>query len=510
MSRSKKIVNNIVALAIKIVLTCIVQLVGTRIALSALGDEGFGLYNLLAGIIVLFSFLTGSLLISTQRYLSIAIGEQDDVKLNSIFNVSLLIHILLAVFVVLILCLLKNLLFSSILNISFQYIVVAKTVYDILLLSITITILSIPFSADINAREDMVFFAFTEIVSLFFKLLAAISLLYIEDNLLLVYTWLMLLAIFVGTILKVVWCLCKYKESKISFALMRNMKLFKEMIGFVSWNTLGSAAVVVRNQGVAVLFNIFFGTVVNAAYGIANQINSLVLSFASTITTVFTPRIVQSKGEKNEKRMLEIAIMSSKLSFLLSSAIALPVLIYLGEILSIWLHNIPPYTETFVFWVVISFLVQQLYPGINRAIYASGKIKFYQVTVAIFLISILPIGYLLLRSGFNVEWVLVLMFVMQILTLLATVYFANKECDLDIKNFYIGSVFKPCLLFIVFYFTIRGCNAILCQNDEPTLLCLSLSSFLYVLVYMSLFLLLILNSQEKNNILSVINKRNKE
>ena len=122
----------------------------------------------------------------------------------------------------------------------------------------------------------------------------------------------------------------------------------------------------------------------------------------------------------------------------------------------------------------------------------------------------LPIGYLLLRSGFNVEWVLVLMFVMQIFTLLATVYFANKECDLDIKNFYIGSVFKPCLLFIVFYFTIRGSNAILCQNDEPTLLCLSLSSFLYVLVYMSLFLLLILNSQEKNNILSVINKRNKE
>ncbi|MBQ2423602.1 MAG: hypothetical protein II262_02260, partial [Alistipes sp.] len=154
MGKPKKIFNNVVALAIKILLTCVVQLIGTRIALSALGDEGFGLYNLLAGIIVLFSFLTGSLLISTQRYLSIAIGEQDDAKLNSIFNVSLLIHILLTVFVVLFLYLLKSILFSHILNISPQYITVAKTVYDILLLSITITILSIPFSANINARED--------------------------------------------------------------------------------------------------------------------------------------------------------------------------------------------------------------------------------------------------------------------------------------------------------------------------------------------------------------------
>ena len=151
-----------------------------------------------------------------------------------------------------------------------------------------------------------------------------------------------------------------------------------------------------------------------------------------------------------------------------------------------------------------------MYPGINRAIYASGKIKSYQITVAIFLISILPIGYLLLNLDFNVEWVLVLMFLMQIFTLIATIYYAKKECGLNIKDFYVNSVIKPGLLFLLVYFTMRGSIVILSQNDETTLLNLLLYSLLFALVYISLFLLLVLSKQEKNYFAIAIKKIRKK
>ena len=442
MNHSNKLVRNTIALSVKMVITCIVQLIGTRIALSALGTEGFGLYNLLAGIIVLFSFLTGSLLISTQRFLSYAIGEGNNEKLNTIFNVSFGIHLIFSLFILILFLLIKQILFQTILNISDDYLVTAKVMYNIIVISTSITILSIPYSALMNAHEDMVAFAFIEILSLVIKLLAAISLLYISGNLLIIYTIVMSFAIVLSAFLKYLWCIVKYKESKLSLHLIKNKSLFTEMIGFVGWNTFGSAAVVVRNQGIAVLLNVFFGTVINAAYGIANQINSLVLSFATTLTTVFTPTIVQSKGQGNNEKMLKVAILSSKLSFLISSLIAIPILIYLEEILILWLKEIPDYTERFVVWIVLAFLIQQTYPGINRAIYAVGEIKSYQKSVSLILISIIPIGFILLKMNIDVVWVMITMFILQIFTLLSTIYYASKYCNLNGLDFLIKSVIK--------------------------------------------------------------------
>lgn len=495
MEHSKKIVYNTFALSIKIVLTCIVQLVATRIALSALGQEAFGLYNLLAGIIVLFTFLTGALMISTQRYLSIAIGEKNNQKLKQVFNVSLLIHFFIAIFIFLFLLLVKPFLFNSFLNIGDDYVDTAKVMYNMLLLSVFVTIITIPYSANINAREDMVFFAVSEIISLLFKLWAAISLLLIKGDLLLIYTIFMVLAVFVGAITKISWCMIKYDESKISILLMKNRILFKEMIGFVSWNTLGTAAVVIRNQGVAILLNIFYGTVINAAYGIANQVNSLVLSFATTLTTVFTPSIVQQKGAGNEQRMIELATLSSKLSFGLSSLMALPILIYLDDILLLWLKDIPIYTESFVFWIILIFLIQQLYPGINRAIYAVGRIKAYQISISILLMFILPIGYYLLKQDYNVIYILVVMFILQIACLISTVYYASKECNLNSVYFYIHSVFKPCIVFFltlfVFYFYDK------CIHEVESIWIVIVYSIFYDLIYGALYYMIVLSSEER-------------
>lgn len=495
-----------VALSIKIVATCVVQLVGTRIALTALGDDGFGLYNLLAGIIVLFTFLTGSLLISTQRYLSIAIGEGDDGKLCSIFNVSLLVHAIFAIGIFVSLFALKTLLFTAVLNINEGFKESASVMYNIIALSTSFTILSIPYAALMNAHEDMVVFAGTEVISLVVKLFAAISLLFVHWDLLLTYTSLMCFSVILNATLKYWWCDVKYLESRIDVHLMKNKPLLREMISFVSWNALGSAAVVVRNQGVAVLLNVFYGTAINAAYGIANQVNSLVLSFATTLTTVFTPSIVQSRGEGNNKRMLDLAVFSSKLSFFVSSLIALPILVYLSDILVVWLKDVPLYTSEFVFWIVLAFLVQQLYPGINRAIYAVGQIRAYQIWTAIILVSIIPIGYVVLKLGFDVLSIMIMLFVLQVLTLFATVYYAKKNCGLDVHTYIVDSIIKPCVLFITVYAVFNYFNLHIYQVQINHFILWTLMNVLMCLIYTSLYYFVVLNKTEQHQMYSLISR----
>lgn len=502
MIHSHKILLNSVALSVRILVATVVTLLSTRIALSALGADSFGLFNLIAGVVVLLSFLNGALMISTQRFLSIAIGEDNSNQLSDIFNVSLLIHLLFAIIVALLLKGVQPLLFDGFLDIPGNLVAEAYRVYDVMILSSSLTILSIPYSAMMNAREDMVFFAFSEILMLGFRLLAAVVLLYIDDNLLLVYTWLMLFSIVVGLGSKCFWCRIKYSEAKILVRNMKNKQLFREMLGFVGWNTMGSAAVLVRNQGVAIVLNVFFGTVINAAYGIANQVNSLVLSLSSTLTTVFTPSIIQSKGEGNYEKMLFVAVFASKMSFFLSSVISLPLVLYMPEVLDIWLKEVPPYTVEFCRLIVLSFVILQFYPGLNRAIYATGNIKWYQIAISIILTAIIPIGYWLFYLGFTPDSILVIMLMSQVLTLVATIYFAKKYVGLNVKEFIFRAVFLSVLSYLFCFILVFVVDKYLYSPVEW--LGLLSYSCLTMLLYSVLYFYFVFKFKEREIILTLI------
>ena len=287
------------------------------------------------------------------------------------------------------------------------------------------------------------------------------------------------------------------------------------MFGFVGWNTLGSTAVVVRNQGVALVLNVFFGTVVNTAYGIANQVNSLVLSFASTLTTVFSPIIIKAKGEGNEEKMRSTAIFSSKLSFLLSSMMALPILVFLEPILKIWLGEYPTNTYEFCYFIILSFLVLQLYPGINRAIYATGKIKGYQIAISIILVSIIPIGILMFRFGFPTYSIILVMLISQIGTLFSTIYYGVKHCHFTYKNLIVNTVFRPILVFIIvlliscFFKAITMTN-IIHESVGTMTVWLVLGCCVIEVLYVPSYYFFVLNKTEKsliNNLTRILNEK---
>lgn len=503
MRQSYKVLINTGSLYLKIIINALVTLISTRIALQALGVDSYGLYNLIAGVITLLAFFNGALMVSSQRFLSIAMGEKDGKKLSDVFKISFVVHLLLAFIVAFVFKALQPLLFNGFLNIEPEMIGVAKRVFDIMIISSFVTIFTIPYNAAINAREELWFFSISEAIVSVLKLGAAIYLLYAVTDLLLTYTLLMLLAITIGGLIKYLWCVWRYPECRIKLRRGLDKGLFKEMFGFAGWNTLGSLTMVVRNQGVAVVLNIFFGTVVNAAYGVANQLNALVITFAGTLTTVFTPMIVKAKGEGNNDKMLFISVFSSKMSFFLSSIIALPVLVFTPFILELWLKEVPPYTIEFCQIIIISFLVMQLYPGITRALYAEGNIKWYQIVISILLVSILPVGYLLFYLEFPPVSIFFIVVIAQIFTLIVTVYFAKQKVDLDLKNFFVYSVVYPSLLFTaitICSFLFR--NMIDISNIFMEFMTVTL---LFVGLYFVLYYKLILTTEESDLLKKVYN-----
>lgn len=496
MRQSYKVLVNTGSLYLKIITSAVVTLVSTRIALQELGVDSYGLYNLIAGVISLLSFVNGALMVSAQRFLSFAMGEKDDKKLFEIFKISFIVHLILALSVAFLLKILQPFLFNGFLNIKPEMIEVAKRVFNIMIFSSFVTIFTIPYNAAINAREEMWFFSISEVIVALLKLVAAVYLLYATTDLLLTYTALMLFAIVVGGIIKYLWCIWRYPECHIKLKGSFDKNLFREMFGFSGWNTLGALSMVARNQGVAVVLNIFFGTVVNAAYGVANQLNALVITFASTLTSVFTPMIVKAKGEGNNEKMLFVSIFSSKISFMLSSILAIPALLFTPFILNLWLKEVPQYTIEFSQIIILSFLITQIFPGITRALYAEGNIKWYQIVISILLVSILPIGFVFFSYGLSPISIFLILIVAQVFTLIATVYFAGKIVSLNISKFYLSSVIFPCLLFIGTFLTGWLMKRVLTITN-CFIEFIMISSCL-IFLYIPLYYKLIFNSEESN------------
>lgn len=478
-----RILLNTIAVYIKIIINTVITLISTRIVLQCLGVNDFGLYNLISGVVVLLSFLNGALMVSTQRYLSIAIGEKNNDKLSLYFNASLSIHAILAISLILVLFLLQPLLINYVLNIPEESNATAHIIYEIMVVSSALTLLQVPYSAAMNAHEDIYVWAITEALNCLLRLGAAVVLLFISSYKLEIYTALVFVALMISAGIKFVWCRTKYFETKLDILKMKNRAMIKEMFGFVGWNTLGSSAVLVRNQGVAILLNMFYGTIINAAYGIANQVNGLVMTLASTITTVFSPSIMQARGAGDNEKMIRVAILSSKISFLISSVTALPLLILMSQILHIWLGEVPQHTIEFCSLSLYVFMIMQLTAGLNRVIYAVGKIKWYQISISLILFSIIPVGYILFKMGFAVETIFYVMIVGQVFTLIANMYYSYKYVKYNIIKFSLQSVLLPFAIFLVLEKCASGYISMIEINTLNQIIIVVISMMVYVLAY---------------------------
>ena len=441
MDIKKRVVINSLVLYAKIIVSMALTLVSVPLILKAMGASDYGLYNLIAGVVGMLTFLNNSLTVSSQRYMSVSMGSGDNNRINLVYNTSFYLHLLLGIVVVLLLE--TGSFFIGLLNIEPDRLWCAQIIYQFLILTLFLRIVSVPFDALINAYEDMIAFAAIELLDSLLLLVVAISIKYIPYDKLIYYGLSVCLVALINILLKWIWCRLKYKKYRINIIAYKKILLTKEMSSFAGWNLFGGLAMIGRNQGVAVIINLFLGTVANAAYGIANQINGALSSFSGTFQRAINPQLMKSEGMNNRDRLLRISNITAKYSVLALGFLAIPLIIVMPEVLQIWLKDdIPVNTMELSRCVLIMTIIYQYSQGIMSAIQAAGDIKRYQITMGIIILFNLPLSYFVLSIGLPVYYVTIGFIVLEFVSLIVRVKMAKALIQMPVKDF-VTNVIKP-------------------------------------------------------------------
>jgi len=503
---NKRIASNAIALYLKMMYTIAVALFTTRIVLSALGAADYGIYTLVAGVVALLTFLNVSMTVATQRFMSIAMGQGDKAKVKKIFETSVCLHLLIGFLVVIGLEIASPFLFNGFLNIASSRIYEAKIVYQLMIVSPFFTINAVPYDAAINANEEMWVDSILGGVENTLKLGIAIFLIYTTSDKLVMYSLLTAGVIIIARIIKSFYCRKRYHECKISRMPWKgvDMSLVKEMGAFAGWNTIGALVFVGRNQLISVILNLFYGTVINAAYGIANQINAQVAAFSSTLLKAINPQIAKSEGAGDRKRMLQMADYSTKLSFFIFVLILVPLFVEMPYALGLWLKNVPEFAVIFCRLLLFSTLLMQLSNGLMLSIQSLGNLKSYTLLVnSIYALNI-PIAYIILHFGFKPYSVVGSMIVIEIVALLTRSIVASRLIiEFDLLYFLKNVVFKLVILVLL----VLLITYYLGESLDTGLFRLSLVTMVSGCLSIVLFYLFVMNSSERDKIKTIILKK---
>jgi len=359
--------------------------------------EDYGIYNVVGGVVAMFSFLTGMFTSATQRFLNYEMGLGNRKRLNEIFSMSITLNAMIAVLIVLVSEIVGLWFINHKLVIPGDRLTAAHWVFQFSLLAMAVTIISTPYNAVIIARERMSAFAYISVVECLLKLGVAYVIAYYGGDKLILYGVLLLLVAIIVRIIYSVYCRKKFEECCYKFYW--DKVLFREMGTFAGWNMYGNFAFVMVTQGVNMLLNMFFGPVVNASRAIAVQVQSAIQGFATNFTMAINPQIVQSYAQEKREEMYRYVFWGSKFSFFLLLILIIPVLLETEFLLKIWLRQVPDYSVVFVRLILIQTLLWILHVPLHSAIHASGKMKKYQLTTGTFSLLSLPLAYVILRLG---------------------------------------------------------------------------------------------------------------
>ena len=450
--KAERVAFNTIILYVKLLVKLGISLFSTRLVLNALGATDFGIFNLIAGVIAMLSFLNGAMTASTQRYLSFYQGLNDFEIQKKIFTNSWILHIALGAFIVILLWAISSFLFDDFLNIPTDRIPAAKAIYYFMSISVFFTIVSVPFTATLNAHENMLWIANVNIIEVFLNLAIALSLTrFIQAERLTMFGVLTAVVSLIVFLFYAVFCLKKYKECNIK-KYKADKHLIKELSGFAGWNLFGALCGIGRTQGLAIILNVFFGAIVNAAYGIAVQV-AQIQSFSATMLQAINPQIMKSEGMGDRQRMLRLSMMASKCGFFLFAIVTIPIIFEMSAILKIWLKNVPEYTVVFCSLFLIVILINQITIGLQSAIQAVGKIKTYQTVVGGIQLLNLPIAYLMLRQGFPPYSVLQCAIIIEMFACVFRLFFLKKIAGLSIREYFNRVILKEILPLFTIVFT---------------------------------------------------------
>ena len=449
MEPTKRIIVNTIAQYTKAILTLCLSLYSTRLILKALTVSDYGVYSVVGGVVAMLGFITNALIITTQRYISFFHGKRDLQTVKKIFKNSIFLHVIIGILLSVILLSMRDFIIGSVLNIPPNRIHTASIVFVITIFMLFLTIVTAPFKALFIAHENIVFIAVVDTIDSVIKLALAISLLHIQADKLLVYSLMMALILLLNLLVYATFSLVKYEECSILVHKKDINKLYLfQLIGFAGWTTYGMGAVAGRNQGTAIILNHFFGTVINAAYGISFQVFGAISFVVTSIMNAINPQIMKAEGGKDREKMLMLACKECKFSASLLSIVVIPFLFEMPTILGIWLEEVPTHTALFCRFVLVSFIFDQTTLGLQTANQAIGNIRKYTLLTYTPKLLYLLIIWLMLKHGCSVDSIMWCYLFIEIYVAAQRVPLLKKEAGLSIKQFgtqVISKIIPVCL-----------------------------------------------------------------
>lgn len=435
---NKRIAKNTMLLYFRMLLIMGVSLYTVRIVLNTLGVVDYGIYNVVAGIVSMFTFLSGTMASASQRFFAFEIGKNNIVQLKKTFSITVTIYAAIAVIILLLTETIGLWFLNHKMVIPAERMEATQWVYQFSILSFILTIMIIPYQAVIIAREKMKVYAYVSIIEVILKLLIVYILIFFSFDKLKLYSILIFLT---SAIIAIIYRLyCKRNFEECTYRFINDRTMYREILSYSGWNIIGSISIVLRNQGINILLNIFFNPVVNAARAIAFQINSVLLNFINNFYTAVRPQITKSYAAGDLKYMKDLVFQSSKFAFYLMMLLSIPLLLETEYILTLWLKELPEYVVIFSQLVIINSLIEVMNLPLVSAIQATGKMKLYQTTVSSFMLLNLPISYLFLKKGFPPETTMYISITISLLSFIPRLLICQKIAQIPAMQ-YVTNVF---------------------------------------------------------------------
>jgi len=446
-TNSKQIAKNTLMLYFRMIFLTVISLYTSRVILIALGVDDYGLYNIVAGVVLILGFLNNSMTGATQRFLNVELGKSNAEGVRLVFDTARTIHLLVAV---VILCFGETIglwFLNSHMNIDSTRIIAANWIFQFALASFVVTVISVPYNACIIAHEKMSAFAYISVVEALLKLVIVFLLYILPGDRLIVYGLLMTLTSVIIRLIYGQYCKRHFEECRTS-RLMYDKKTFKAMLGFSGWTIFGALGTISHTQGIGVIINMFFGVAVNAAQGVSSQVIRLVNMFTDNFMTALKPQIVKTYAQGNFEAMHSLVIRGSKIGICLVSLFVVPLLFEIPLLLDIWLDVVPNYSVEFIRIILVTTLCSSFAYPLATARAATGKIRNYQIVLTTMAWMHLPTAWWFYYLGYPPQSAMIVYLVIIIIEQIYRIFDVCPAINLS-KIKFVKDVLLKCSFAIV-------------------------------------------------------------
>lgn len=446
---NKRILKNTIYLYLRQIVIMALSFFSTRIVLDKLGASDYGVNNVVAGFVSMFTLLNSILQTGTRRFLALNLGKDDKDLQKRTFSTAFVIHLLIAGVVVLLLESFGIWFVNTQLNIDSDRMIAANWIFQFSIVSVFLNITQTPFTAAVTAHEKFNIYAYMSILDVILKIVVLFLLVYIPFDKLVVYGFLTMITSVISCSVYRTYCVRQFDEC--AFSLKVDNPLSKEMLSFSGWSTLGHFIVVLNNQGMSILLNIFFNTIVNAARGLASTVVFTIQQFVGGFILAAEPQLVKYYGAGDMKNFHRLIFNVSQYSLFLLAIFAVPVVMEIDYVLCLWLTEVPKYTAIFIKISVITSVINYSNQMVDKALVAVGRMKEVAIfSTPIYLIHV-PLAYIALKIGWNPTAVYYIAMVPGILAMFMNIVILHKSTAFPASQ-YIMQVFVKNVLLIAIAF----------------------------------------------------------